>query len=75
MGIIYNLHSFPNTRAKDEKTPLSKGPKTFAQEQFMETFSGALEGVLIPKTKNFAVRTFVPQILYYDQTILRMRKS
>ena len=38
MGIILTLHFFPNTRAKDEKMPLSKGSKNFAQEKFMETF-------------------------------------
>ena len=38
MGIIYILHFFPNTRAKEEKTPFSKGSNNFAQEQFIETF-------------------------------------
>ena len=38
MDIMYILHFFPNTRAKEEKTPFSKGSKKFAQEQFTETF-------------------------------------
>ena len=42
-------------------TTLSRALKHFAKEKFMETFfSGALEGVMIPKkAKNIAVRTFL----------------
>ena len=53
---------------KRKKRTFQRALKTFAQEQFMGTFSGALEGVLIQKTKNIAVRAFLPQILYHDQT-------
>ena len=38
MDIMYTLQLAPNTRAKEEKTSLSKGSKKIAQEQFMETF-------------------------------------
>ena len=47
--IIFNLNPlnghylkppfFPNTKAKDEKTPFQRAPKILSQEQFMETFS------------------------------------
>ena len=41
---------FPNTGAKEEKTPFSKGSKNFCPRAIhRDFFSGALEGVLIPK--------------------------
>ena len=41
---------FPNTRAKEEKTPLSKGSKKFCPRAIHgDFFSGTLECVLIPK--------------------------
>ena len=37
---VYYLYPalFSNIKAKEEKAPLSKGSKLFAQEQFMDTF-------------------------------------
>ena len=60
-------------RAKEEKTPFSKGSKNFAQEQFSETFfSGTLEGVLIPKKLKILLRGLLshkgPFLEFYDQT-------
>ena len=60
---------FSNTMAKEEKSPFQRALKPFSQEQFKETFFlGHLRVYWIRKTKNIAVRTFVPQIFYYDQT-------
>ena len=53
MGIMYTLHFFPNIGTKEEKTPFSKGSKgskNFCARAIQwDFFSGALEGVLIPK--------------------------
>ena len=41
---------FPDTRAIEEKTRLSKGSKNFCPRAIHgDFFSGALEGVMIPK--------------------------
>ena len=49
-GHYLNPPFFPNTRAKEEKTPLSKGSKKFCPRAIHGNFfSGTLQGVLIPK--------------------------
>ena len=60
---MYTLHFFPNTRAKEEKMPFPKGSKNFCPRAIHGDFffwdtRGCNDS---EKTKNIAVRTFVPQ--------------
>ena len=70
MGIIYTLHFFPIQGLK-RKITFSKGSKNFCPRAIHGAFFWGTRGRTdSEKTKNIAVRTFVPQIFYYDQTIL-----
>ena len=60
-GNYLYLPFFSYTGAKEEKCPFQRALETFAQEQLIENFFWGTRVYWFRKTKNIAVRTFVPQ--------------
>ena len=69
MGIIYTPLFFPIQGLKRKKRPFQRALNFFCPRAIhWDFFLGHLRVYWFRRTKNIAMRTFVPQILYNDQT-------